>query len=282
MVKILRWVVSAQNSPSRACKSGPPIQEWMRRVLPQPSPRGRPRSLGSERAGQSSRQELAPTPECRAPRDPSVLPGPPGCYRAASLQPGRCGGVGTWLWCAARKAQRLGLPARAAGGAPHRHRPSTGTESASACARPYAPPPPGLSFCGESAAPPAAPAPLLSALLGERAALTWTCAEVAPNPLGQSVNQPDQPCSPGSSGPDGWPGSFRLHPHSAPPRRPRPRFPGHHAAPLRSAGSPLPLLLPPPPFSPARFSLGMSECKRKTRSLVSKFGPWTAPAAGHR
>lgn len=78
MVTILRSVVSVQNSLSRAWISGPPIQEWMRRVLLEPNPRGRPRSLCLEKERRSSRQELAPTPECRVPKGSSVPPGPLG------------------------------------------------------------------------------------------------------------------------------------------------------------------------------------------------------------
>lgn len=207
----------------------------------------------------------------------TVLRGSPS---AAFVQPGRRGGVGTWPWCAVRRAQKLGLPARAAGRALHRHRPSVETEGASACARACAPPLPGLCSCGDSAEPPAAPAPLLSGLLGEKETLPRTFAEVARYPLGQSINPLNQPCIRGTSGLDGWPGSVWLHPRPSQLRRPRPRFPrAPRAAPLRSACSPPPRLTPfLPVFSPARWSadVGVEEEDRvvseQVRSLDSARG----------
>lgn len=61
----------APNSPSTAPVSGPLFQKWMRRAPRELNPRDRPRShLQGE--GRSSHAELAPTPECGAPRGPSV------------------------------------------------------------------------------------------------------------------------------------------------------------------------------------------------------------------
>lgn len=246
--------------------------------------------------------ELAPTPECGAPRGPSVprgtsrllsgdmgrrgcclLCGNPG---AALSEPGRCGGAATRPRRRARRAQRLRLPARAAArrslrGAQPRRAPLGGDrrrESVRACV--CAPARPRLSG-GDSAAPPAAPGCLLSAVLGERRFLPGSLQRgPATLWLHRSVAQ----ASLGSQEPPAAVG--RVLPAPSPPRPSSPGPPPLLLA-LQYApdcASALRSLSPswPRASSPLLLGVGLPGWKRKTESVVSKFGPWTTPVPGYR
>lgn len=154
--------------------SGPPLPEWMRRALLEPNQSGCPRSLCLERESKSSGQELPPAPSAGPPEVLASLTGlragrwGEGAPRKSLVEPGSRRRAGTGPWCAARRAHRRPFPARAVGRAPrwapHRRRPSVGTEGASACACVCAPAGPQLLRRLRQAA--SCAAPLLPALLG--------------------------------------------------------------------------------------------------------------------
>lgn len=177
-------------------------------------------------------------------------------------------------------------PAVVAGPGPHpaRTRPSAGRlwgrrRLARTSARACAPPRPRLS-CGDSAAPPAAPASLLHALRGERRLFPgpwqrWS----APLRLNQSIHQTSiAPRNLPRRRAGGLPApSPPLSPAASPP--PLRAAGALHAEPLRSAS-----WLPPPllrGFSNASWREA-ARVEEEDQSLEGKFAARTSPGAGHR
>lgn len=268
----------------------------MRRAPREPSPRGRPRShLQGE--GRSSHAELAPTPECGAPRGPSV---PRGACGLLSGEVGRgCCLLRGNPWAAflgrlggeeeqrrvpgARRAGRKGFdypPGQALCGAQHRRSPRRGRQArvrARARVRPrraWA----RLS-CGDRAAPPAAPASLLSALLGDtlqrRPPALWLNKSISQTGLALQA-----PAAAVGRGPSG------SIPAPPVPAGPAPASPGAPARASQRLCAPLALPSSPSPFLPHVLlcfpRTGAVRVAEETEPFRRKFGPWSTPVPGHR
>lgn len=183
----------------------------------------------------------------------------------------------------ARRAGRKGFdypPGQALCGAQHRRSPRRGRQArvrARARVRPrraWA----RLS-CGDCAAPPAAPASLLSALLGDalqrRPPALWLNKSISQTNLARQG-----PAAAVGRGPSG------SIPAPPVPAGPAPASPGAPARASQSLCAPLALPSSPSPFLPHVLLCfprsGAVRVAEETEPFRRKFGPWSTPVPGHR